>query len=527
MIDDIIDDFGVSWTMFDTESDYYDYIMEQLPLMMFSIKNTGWALAECTPSLMDEFQSILEAAYETHLTLIHYTFPHANDDKEGDDEEDDTSVFDAENEDLATTEEPILNKVVTPEATVTNVAVVPTVTNVLVPQPQTKEPPPPKTQTKELQTKKQIQQAIDRMRAVPQVPQRTRGWYEARHTMLTASNVQLALGTPASRERLIREKTLPCRPIEHSSDSVEVTEGPMAHGTRYEQMTQQIYAQRYGTTVEEFGCIPHAEYPFIGASPDGVNVDPKSDRFGRLLEIKNVTSRVIDGNKVKPEYYSQMQLQMAVCGLYRCDFVETKFVEFASLADFYAAAAAFRVGSKQIGIMAQFCRSGSAMYRYHTPVLDGSIYTPNYVNQWIAQVTSEFQPDEFMSIRTWQLEVFSLIEVDYDPDWLPSRIKVLTDVWNTVLANRSGNSITVTNNSTTADTIDTKDKATTENKTTTTATVENNKTWHTEPLPKPTWFKKPAQPVSYTVNRLDYTDDHTATATATKPRCLITLRKYT
>ena len=34
------------------------------------------------------------------------------------------------------------------------------------------------------------------------------------------------------------------------------------------------------------------------------------------------------------EYYIQMQLQMEVCDLNDCDFVETKFVEYDSFEDF-------------------------------------------------------------------------------------------------------------------------------------------------------------------------------------------------
>jgi hypothetical protein len=44
-----------------------------------------------------------------------------------------------------------------------------------------------------------------------------------------------------------------------------------------------------------------------------------------MLEIKNVVSREITGIP-KPEYYVQMQLQMEVCDLEECDFLETKLI---------------------------------------------------------------------------------------------------------------------------------------------------------------------------------------------------------
>ena len=45
----------------------------------------------------------------------------------------------------------------------------------------------------------------------------------------------------------------------------------------------------------EFGCIPHPTYPYIGASPDGINIDSESNKYGRMLEIKNIVNREITG----------------------------------------------------------------------------------------------------------------------------------------------------------------------------------------------------------------------------------------
>ena len=51
----------------------------------------------------------------------------------------------------------------------------------------------------------------------------------------------------------------------------------------------------YQTKIEEFGCIQHPKYNFIGASPDGINIEPNCNRFGRMLEIKNIVNREITG----------------------------------------------------------------------------------------------------------------------------------------------------------------------------------------------------------------------------------------
>jgi hypothetical protein len=78
--------------------------------------------------------------------------------------------------------------------------------------------------------------------------------------------------------------------------------------------------------VDDFGCLQHDAHAFLGASPDGINVDPASQRYGRMLEIKNIVNRDITGIP-KKEYWIQMQLQMETADLNECDFLETQFSE--------------------------------------------------------------------------------------------------------------------------------------------------------------------------------------------------------
>ena len=52
-----------------------------------------------------------------------------------------------------------------------------------------------------------------------------------------------------------------------------------------------------------------------------------------MLEIKNIVNREITGIP-KKEYWIQMQVQMEVCELNECDFLETKFFEYESEEDF-------------------------------------------------------------------------------------------------------------------------------------------------------------------------------------------------
>ena len=46
-----------------------------------------------------------------------------------------------------------------------------------------------------------------------------------------------------------------------------------------------------------------------------------------MLEIKNIVNREITGIPLKA-YWVQMQMQMEVCELDKCDFLETRFLEY-------------------------------------------------------------------------------------------------------------------------------------------------------------------------------------------------------
>jgi putative phage-type endonuclease len=160
--------------------------------------------------------------------------------------------------------------------------------------------------------------------------QRTEKWYETRYNVLSASSIWKALGTESSKNALIYEKCQPCKYFHNASVNLN---SPLHWGQIYEPLAQTYYEVTYDAKIEEFGCIKHDMYNFLGASPDGINVKPTSKTYGRMLEIKSVVSREITGIP-KKEYWIQTQLQMECCDLDECDFLECKFEEYPSFADF-------------------------------------------------------------------------------------------------------------------------------------------------------------------------------------------------
>jgi putative phage-type endonuclease len=194
-----------------------------------------------------------------------------------------------------------------------------------------------------------IKRHLDYVRAIPQPEQRTKEWYILRHNLITASNAYKCFESQSMRNQIIFEKCQPLK-LEQGNDndnenananansseakSTFVNVNTTLHwGQKYEPLSVLIYENLYKTKIEDFGCIPHKDYPFLGASPDGIVVNEDSDRFGRMLEIKNIVNREIDGIP-KKEYWVQMQLQMEVWDLNECDFLETKFVEYESYSDY-------------------------------------------------------------------------------------------------------------------------------------------------------------------------------------------------
>ena len=174
---------------------------------------------------------------------------------------------------------------------------------------------------------------------IPTPPQRTQEWYETRYGLLTASNVWKALGTESQQNQLIVEKCIPFDKFKedcarHGNLSPD---NPMAWGQKYEPISALIYESKNQTRLGEYGCMVHPEWQFLGASPDGINVEPSAKVYGRMVEIKNIVNRDIDGVPLDP-YWVQMQVQMEVADLDECDFVETRIKEYASREEFLESA---------------------------------------------------------------------------------------------------------------------------------------------------------------------------------------------
>lgn len=259
--------------------------------------------------------------------------------------------------------------------------------------------------------------------------QKSKEWYEYRYNIITASNLWKIFGSESQQNSLICEK---CKPLDtqyQDTPYVNVNT-PLHWGNKYEPLTIMIYEQSYNTTVDDFGCIPHKKYPFIGASPDGINVNPASLRYGRMVEVKNIFNREITGIP-KEEYWIQMQIQMETCDLDECDFIETRFKEYESEDDFYL--------NKDV-----YAYSGVVLYFINKITQFENVqYTPKYIymplhiekeksviDKWIKETQHELKSQySLYETNYWYLDEVSCVLVKRNREWFQRNIQKIVDFW--------------------------------------------------------------------------------------------------
>jgi hypothetical protein len=302
---------------------------------------------------------------------------------------------------------------------------------------------------------KLIKEKINHLKNKPQPEQRTKEWYQFRYNLITASNAYKAFENQSTKNQLIYEKCQPLNQnlVNNSEDIKEVvlvnTNTTLHWGQKYEPLSLKIYEDTYNTKVADFGCIQHDTYKYVGASPDGINVDPNSQRYGRMLEIKNIVNREIDGIP-KKEYWIQMQLQMEVCDLDECDFIETKFIEYNDYNGYLEDTneelfededgnefknICLSKGDKMKGQIIYFhTKEGKPFYVYKP--LD--IIHPYDIKAWeektigYYQENPEFNNFTFMKTIYWKLEEISCVLVCRNKQWFKDNIKELEELWKIV-----------------------------------------------------------------------------------------------
>ena len=292
-----------------------------------------------------------------------------------------------------------------------------------------------------------IEKKIQALREIPQPVQRTPEWYKFRWNLITASNAWKAFETPSTINQLVYEKCQPLKDFnsDHNEEIKMVNTNTTLHwGQKYEPLSVMMYEHMYNSKVEDFGCIQHPVYKFIGASPDGIIVQSETGRYGRMLEIKNIVNREINGIP-KKEYWVQMQLQMEVCDLDECDFLETKFVEYPDYDSYKNDSSKSIFAGNEFnsytttsdgnykGIIIYFhTKEGKPHYEY----MPLNLWTPDDITIWekvaIHKYESEPYKYTFMKFIYWRLDKLSCVLVLRNKDWFKNNVGQLEKVWNII-----------------------------------------------------------------------------------------------
>ena len=268
-----------------------------------------------------------------------------------------------------------------------------------------------------------IQTQIQVLRNIVQPQQRTDEWYIYRHNMITASNMWKVFSTECQYNSLVYEK---CKPFEQHR---RIWSASMNWGNMFEPISIKIYEHKYKTHIEDFGCICHPSIPCIGASPDGINVDPSSERFGRMLEVKNIYNREINGIP-KEEYWVQMQIQLETCNLELCDFLETRFIEYASDEEFYTSAHEYK------GVILYMKNDDEPeQNEFEYVYLPFELKKKEDINEYIFQQTTSSK--SLVRILYYYLDEMSCVVIRRNKNWFDIAKTKIVQTWDTILKERT------------------------------------------------------------------------------------------
>ena len=275
--------------------------------------------------------------------------------------------------------------------------------------------------------RRDVNQRLKILRDKDNHEQGTKEWFEFRWKHITASSAWKSFESEKTVNQLLYSK---CLPISSKKYGLNVTSATH-HGHKYEPLSTMIYEHDNNTEIEEFGCLEHDTISFLAASPDGINVDPTSKKYGRLLEIKNPVSRKIKGTP-KKEYWVQMQLQMAVIGFHICDFLETQFKEYESEEEFLSDGDYTRTAkNNRKGVIICFNDGNGPIYKYSP--LD---MAKKECEQWIEEQIEENSHLSWIKNSYWKLDDYSCISVRFNPEWFDKALPILTKTWNDILMYR-------------------------------------------------------------------------------------------
>lgn len=270
-----------------------------------------------------------------------------------------------------------------------------------------------------------LKNKVTELQKIPLPVQRSPEWFEARRTRITASELATVFGENsfASKEDLILDK------CGHRQNMSQFVLDICQHGVIFEDIAVELYESRTNSRVIEFGCLPHPKYDYIAASPDGITTD------GIMLEIKCPTKREIIGIP-RIYYWYQMQMQLEVADLNRCDFLECHIELYSSISNFMDDTNDNLFKTKnnyEKGVIIEYTFNDKKMYKYYKP--DNNPYLTiqkqdlaKWQDDTIDILINDNKKDYIRTIY-WKLSKYSCVAVYRDRQWFSENNPIIKSFW--------------------------------------------------------------------------------------------------
>jgi putative phage-type endonuclease len=273
--------------------------------------------------------------------------------------------------------------------------------------------------------------------------QRSNEWYVFRWSHLTASDLAKALGEKGDKSRwdLIHQKSMTLDMYIRQRESFSLGGQPaIQHGVCFEAVAISLYELKNNLKVKEYGCLPHLYVDYLAASPDGI-CDSRltnPDYHGRMLEIKCPYSRVITGIP-KLEYYMQVQLQLEVCDLEYCDFLECDIRTYNNMTEFLQdspkdkTSYCYTKSGNRKGVIYEYREKGGNSSKYKYCPLE---YTCEEVSHWIKKTKEEILSNIVncgIGCKYWWIEEYNTVLIKRDQEYFDNMKIKLDDFWRLVM----------------------------------------------------------------------------------------------
>lgn len=269
----------------------------------------------------------------------------------------------------------------------------------------------------------------------PTFQQKSQEWLDYRKNFVTASSASdIVYKTPNLIQAYNKISSIPevvnpqenCNPFDSKEEWLEKKLGrkkfigniATRFGERYEPVSADYYRFKTGKVLNECSILNslNPETSFLAASPDGITDD------GIMLEIKSPFSRKYVENFIPLRYYIQILLQLQVCELTECDYLECFFKEYYDIVDFYQDFNTSKPPLLSGCIIEKMNMNSQSVYIYYTP----KIFNNEECNLFIKNNTNG---SSIFKIIWWHLQNANQMRISFDTEAFNEILPYLKDTF--------------------------------------------------------------------------------------------------